>query len=437
MKSGKSTLAAWLHRLDAAHLEGVLAARPDVVSPPEPRSVNELAERLQRPGSVALVLPRLTLPALQAAEALAALTAPVSQEALADLLDATEGEAARGLQAALQSLATHALVWPDGGGALRMAAPLRQAWDTPLGLDQPLATLLKDTTSEELRRMLTALGVRPAATKAQRLAALLEHHSDPARVVAVVARAPAEARDLLERRAKAGYRPEAFITFGGPSAPERGARWALERGLLVQGRYSYGPPRMPAEVTLALRGPGRHAPFDPAPPVTPLVPVTPAEVDGEASAAATAFVGHAASVLSVCATAPPARLKSGGVGARELARIGKAAHCEEPVVRLTLETAYEAALMARDGDRVATTNAYDTWAELEPSQRLSVLVLCTPGGPLPSPPHRPATRTTRRCPPWPEPRPAPAVSRPGTGCSPPLPTSHPATARRGWRTWGS
>lgn len=106
MKSGKSTLAAWLHRLDAAHLEEVLAARPDIVSPPEPRSVNELAERLQRPGSVALALPWLTLPALQAAEALAALTSPVSRETLADLLDATEGEAARGLQAALQSLAT-------------------------------------------------------------------------------------------------------------------------------------------------------------------------------------------------------------------------------------------------------------------------------------------------------------------------------------------
>ncbi|MFF5019813.1 helicase-associated domain-containing protein [Streptomyces sp. NPDC001165] len=374
MKSGKSTLAAWLHRLDAAHLEGVLAARRDVVSPPEPRSVSELAERLQRPGSVALALPRLMLPALQAAEALAALTAPVSRDALADLLDATEGDAARGLEAALQTLAAHALVWPDGEGSLRMAAPLRQAWDTPLGLDQPLATLLKDTTSEELRRMLTALGVQPAVTKSQRMAALLEHHSDPARVAAVVALAPADARDLLERRADPGYRPEPFLTFGGPSVSDPGARWALERGLLVQGRYSYGPARMPAEVTLALRGPGRHAPFDPAPPVTPLVPVTPAEVDGEASAAATAFAGHAASVLSVCATAPPARLKSGGVGARELARIGKGARCEEAVVRLTLETAYEAGLMARDGDRVATTDAYDTWAELEPSQRFRVLV---------------------------------------------------------------
>ncbi|MGW0542879.1 helicase C-terminal domain-containing protein [Streptomyces griseoincarnatus] len=374
MKSGKSTLAAWLHRLSAEHLERVLAARPDAVSPPEPRSVSELAERLQRPGSVALALPRLPLPALQTAEALAALGAPASRDVLADLLDATEGRAACGLETALQTLSTHALVWPDREGALCMAAPLRQAWDTPLGLDQPLAALSKDTTSEELRRMLAALGVRPPGTKPQRLASLVEHHSDPARVAAVVAQAPADTRKLLKRRADPAYRPQAFVLFGSQPASEPGARWALERALLVQHRYGYGPARMPAEVALALRGPGWHPPFDPAPPVTPLVPVSPAEVDSEASAAATAFAAHGASVLSVCATAPPARLKSGGVGARELARIGKAARCEETVVRLTLETAYEAGLMARDGDRVATTDAYDTWAESEPAERLPVLL---------------------------------------------------------------
>ncbi|MFI8945427.1 helicase C-terminal domain-containing protein [Streptomyces sp. NPDC053750] len=374
MKSGKSTLAAWLHRLNAEGLEQVLAARPDAVSAPEPRSVSELAERLQRPGSVALALPRLSLPALQAAEALAALSAPASRDDLAELLDATEDEAVRGLTTALQTLFTHALVWPDSEGTLRMAAPLRQAWDTPLGLDQPLATLLKDTASEELRRMLTALGVRPPGTKPQRLATLVERHSDPARVAAVVAQAPADARKLLDRRADPAYRPQAFVLIGGQSAPEPGTRWALERGLLVQGRHGYGPVRMPAEVALALRGPGWHAPFDPAPPVTPLVPVTPAEVDGEASAAATAFAARAVSVLSVCATTPPARLKSGGVGTRELARVGRAARCEETLVRLTLETAYKAGLLARDGDRVATTDAYGTWAESEPAERLPVLL---------------------------------------------------------------
>ncbi|MET8180032.1 helicase C-terminal domain-containing protein [Streptomyces sp. NPDC005336] len=337
--------------------------------------MGELADRLQRPGSVALALPRLALPYLQVAEALAALGAPASRTALAGLLGAADGQGARGLDAALAVLADHALVWPDGTGMLRMAAPLRQAWDSPLGLDAPLAELLAGMASDELRGMLVALGVKPPATKQQRLAALVDHHSDPERIAAAVAQAPAATRKLLERRASSAPRWPGLIMFGTPEAgPEPGARWALERGLLVRHRHGYGPARMPAEVALALRGPDWHAPFEPVSPVAPSVSVSTAEVDREAAAAATAFAAQAASVLAACATSPPARLKSGGVGARELGRIGKTAQCDDAVVRITLETAYAAGLLARDGDHVAATEAYDAWAEREPAERLPVLL---------------------------------------------------------------
>ncbi|MEV7288295.1 helicase-associated domain-containing protein [Streptomyces sp. NPDC093252] len=314
------------------------------------------------------------------AEALAA-WGTVPRAALADLLDVTGTESERGLNTALQTLAQHALVWPDGQGLLHMSAPLRQAWDAPLGLDAPLARLLGDTASEELRRMLVALGIpAPGTTKKARLAALLEHHSDPERVTAVVASAPVATRKLLERRARhQGEQMAAqaeFILLGAPQAdPEPGARWALERGLLVRDRYSgYGPARMPAEVTLALRGADWHAPFEPFPPLVQTVSVTSAEVDQEAAAAATAFAAHAASVLAACAASPPARLKSGGVGARELSRIGRAAQCDDILVRLALETAYDAGLLVRDGDRVVATEGYDAWAEREPAEQLTVLL---------------------------------------------------------------
>lgn len=93
MASG-STLTAWLSGLDGPRLARVLATRKDTASPPEPRSVGELADRLQRPGSVALALPRLTLPDLQVAEAVAALGTTASREALAKLLGATASDAA-------------------------------------------------------------------------------------------------------------------------------------------------------------------------------------------------------------------------------------------------------------------------------------------------------------------------------------------------------
>ncbi|MFJ5836282.1 helicase-associated domain-containing protein [Streptomyces shenzhenensis] len=374
MKS-RSTLATWLGGLDSSRLARVLGARKDAMSPPEPRSVGELADRLQRPGSVALALPRLALPHLQVAEALAALGAPTSLKALAELLGAADDATTRGLEAALDVLADHALVWPDGAGKLRMAGPLRQAWDAPLGLDAPLEQLLAGATSDELRGMLAALGAKPPGTKPQRLAALVEHHSDPERVASVVAKAPATVRELLGRRAEAVPEEQQFIMIGAPGPGlGTGERWALERGLLVQERHRYGPARMPAEVALALRGPGWHAPFEPVPPAARRASVSRAEVDHEASAAATVFASRAASVLSVCSTTAPVRLKSGGIGARELARIGKAAQADDAVVRLALETAYAAGLLARDGHHVVPTGAYDTWAEQEPAEQFAALL---------------------------------------------------------------
>ncbi|MGW0334186.1 helicase-associated domain-containing protein [Streptomyces sp. NPDC003011] len=374
MKS-RSTLATWLSALDGSRLARVLAMRKDAAASPEPRSVGELADRLQRPGSVALVLPQLTLPCLQAAEALAALGARATRDSLAELLGSTSPAAVHALDATLEALSDRALVWHDGNGTLRMPTPLRQAWSTPLGLDAPLEELLAGTTSEELHGMLAVLGIKPPGTKQQRLAALVAHHSDAERVAALVAGAPAATRKLLEQSARSTPRQSLFVVFGAPGHDlQPGARWALDRGLLLQDRHRYGPVRMPVEVALALRGPDWHAPFEPVPPVTQLVSITSSEVEREAAVAATAFAAHAASVLSACATAPPTRLKSGGIGARELARLGKAAQADDAVVRIALETAYAAGLLARDGDRVAPTEAYDAWAEQEPAEQLAVLL---------------------------------------------------------------
>ncbi|MFR9726344.1 helicase-associated domain-containing protein [Streptomyces sp. MS19] len=373
--TSRSTLTAWLAGLDAPRLSRVLGIRKDTLAPPEPRSMEESAERLLRPGSVALVLPQLPLPCLQVAEALAALGTPLSRGALARALGATAPAASRELDVVLEALADHALVWPDGDGNLHMVAPLRQSWDAPLGLDAPLEELLEGVTSEELRGMLVALGIEPPGTRRQRTAAVLEHHGDPQRVAAVIAKAPPAARQLLERRAKSAPQDTEFVMFGAAMANvPPGERWALDRGFLIRGRHGYGPGRMPAEVALALRGPDWSAPFDPVPPVAELVPVTEVEVEREATAAATAFAIHAASVLSACSAAPPVRLKSGGIGARELGRIGKAAQADDAVVRITLEVAYSIGLLCTDGDRIVPTAVYDTWAAQEPAAQFADLL---------------------------------------------------------------
>ena len=374
-RSRRSPLTTWLCALDEERLDRVLRSRPDAVAEPEPRVMGELADRLQRPGSVALAVGRLPLPCLQAAEALAALGEKVPRGGLAALLGAESGEAALALDDALAVMADHALVWTDDAGMLRVAPPLRQAWDTPLGLGPPLAVLVSGLSPEELRGVLSKLGIKVPGSKQRRLAALLEHHSSAERILAVVAQAPTGARELLERRAAAADASPLPVLFGS-QAPDHGpeTRWAVERGLLVPDRHRWGSARMPAEVARALRGPDWRAPFDAVPPSVVLVSAAEDEVAREAAWAAGAFAAQAASVLGVCAVRPPAELKSGGVGARELARIGKSAQCDDAVVRLVLECAHAGGLLAREGDRVLPTGAYDAWAEREPAGQLAELI---------------------------------------------------------------
>ena len=414
MKS-RSTLATWLSELDGSRLARVLAMRKDVVSSPEPRSVGELADRLQRPGSVALVLPQLTLPCLQAAEALAALGPRATRDSLAELLGLTSPAAVHALDATLKALSDRALLWHDGNETLCMPTPLRQAWSTPLGLDAPLEELLAGTSSEELRGMLAVLGIKPPGTKQQRLAALVEHHTDAERVAALVAGAPAATRKLLEQSAGSTPRQSLFVVFGAPGRDlQPGARWALDRGLLVaQDRHRYGPARMPAEVAFALRGPGWHAPFVPLPPFAQWC-----RSPGRGGPGGRGR-GHRVRACRLrpfgVRGGPPTRLKSGGIGARELARLGKAAQAGTP--------SYASPSRPRTppGCWLGTAIAYFPPRRTTPG-RSGNLQRNSPycsrhGGTCRSPPARLATRTTGRFPLSPTRRRATAAYRPATGCS--------------------
>ncbi|MDT0346599.1 helicase-associated domain-containing protein [Streptomyces litchfieldiae] len=359
-------LTAWLRRLSVPRLRDVLVARPDVARAPGPRHLDDLAERLGERQSVARALSRLPLRCFQAAEAIAALTAlgdGVPRERLGGLL----GHAGPGLDAALAELTRYALVWPDEAGLLHTCEPLRRNWQAPLGLGRGLADLLSEKTSDELLSILAHLDQPAQDGRHRRLAVLLRHHRDPDRVAALAASAPAAARELLDR-----YSRE--VPAERPPSSRPGLRWALDRGLLVRARFGYGPPQMPAEVALALRGPGWRAPFTPVPPVPATAPAAAEAVDREAAAAAYSFAGVAAAVLAACAAVPPGRLKGGGVGARELTRLGRTAGCEEEAARLVLGCAHAAGLLVRDGERFVVTAAYDDWTEQDPAPRTAALL---------------------------------------------------------------
>ncbi|HET8661494.1 MAG TPA: helicase C-terminal domain-containing protein [Micromonosporaceae bacterium] len=413
-----SKLSAWLGTLTAERLAEVLSRRSDATASPVPRTVGELAERLQSRESVTIVLQALPLPAAQVIEALQALGGPsVSRERLAATLGRTADDPDLG--ATLDVLALRALVWPDRDD-LCMAGPLWSAFRHPLRLGPPMERLYATRTPTELGRFATTLGLPAGRSRKRTLDELVRWAGDGERVRATVDRAPKSIRTLLHQVAWEG--PGVIgpgLGHGYGYRPDPAVSWALDRGLLVPDGWQGAV--MPGEIGAALRGPDWRAPFTPYPPQPPLSPAPPAAVAQEAAATAGAAVATVTMLLDTCADTPVTLLKAGGVGVRELRRLarvlagtaggpaaagataagrrprgstasrngpagrGGPATGDEATVRLWLELAANAGLLGTDAGVVLPTEAYDEWCATEPAQRLVPLLrawLSLPAAPL-------------------------------------------------------
>jgi hypothetical protein len=362
-----SKLGTWLATLSPDQLAGILARRPDALAAPAPQTLGELAGRLQSRPSVSAALHGLPLPAVQLIEVLGSLGGPaVGRAELAATLGRDPEDP--DLEATLRVLAMRALVWPDGPD-LRMAGPLWSVFSYPLGLGPPAERLLSARTAQELRLMARALGAPTPSQKKQLVKTLAEVLQDEERVRAAVAGAPPGAGRLLREAAWGGPTVRSpGIIFGYAHSPDPDLDWALSRGLLVADGWQAAV--MPAEVGRALRGPDWRPAFNPHPPQPPLSTVDPEAVAREAAAAAHSLVTQLSALLDLCAATPPALLKAGGVGTRELKRLARAVGTEEPAIRLLLELGYAAGLLAIAEQSLLPTEAYDRWRAAEPAERL-------------------------------------------------------------------
>ncbi|RLU82539.1 hypothetical protein CTZ27_29880 [Streptomyces griseocarneus] len=387
-------LAAHLRTLGSGGLASLLSERPDAVSEPRPHTLVEVAQRLLRPGSVRRVAARLTLPCLEAAEALAAMSVPAPQALLRSLLvvpsAATAGGDGNAVEHAAERLLALGLVWPAGPEReagerdLVMADALRGLWDHPLDLYHPVTgveALTAHAHTELLTGVLAALGIPAKDGVAEQRAALVAHHRDSERVRELVAQAPDASQRLLKHLARLNT-----TTFSAGHDSELGRDWAAERGLLACRTSLLSPGRsfffggdamqLPAEILMALRGPGPAAPFHPRPPQIATVAVTDLDVAEAAASAAAVFLSQAGTVMEACAVQPPKLLKDGGIGTRELIRLTKVSGCAPTTVRLILECAHAAGLLAYEGDeRVVPTLAYAAWTSREPAQQYTELAL--------------------------------------------------------------
>jgi hypothetical protein len=338
-----ATFQQWLGERSPDELSRILATRPDAAGPPWPRHLRALAMRLADPAGTTASVRRLAAPAVQVLRAMAALPVGAGRGELARLLGVDAAD--RDLTRVMAQLAEAAYAWESPSGRLLAAPNVLEGWPHPLGLGSPAAFLLEGMPFPRVKEIARRLGLSLAGGKQAVTERLLGRYQDRAALAALVASGPKGVRKVLAPFVHEGpvhYLPgvSAYHPSGEPMTPQR---WAAEHGLLFERDWSQA--EMPREVALTLRGPDSHAPFTPAEPAVKAAPDDPAAVDQEAAAAAGHLLERAGALLDLAARTPVAVLKSGGVGRREVKRLGNELHCPVDEVRVLLEVLYAAGLL--------------------------------------------------------------------------------------------
>ncbi|MPZ66269.1 MAG: WYL domain-containing protein [Pseudonocardiaceae bacterium] len=360
-----SPLTKLLREMDTDALTALVTARPDTVAAPEPRSLDELAQRLSSNNSVYRALQQLAVPAIQLLEVLQALGDGCRRGELERFLD-VQPDTLDGLLATLSGLA---LAWPEPG-AVRIVAAVTQFTADPLALGAPAETLLAPLTVEQLRTIGAEYRIPGQPRKAELVRALVDVLSDPARVRAALADAPSAAAEPAELLAWHGPRArapiEAALSRYGFKL-DAATVWLATHGFVLPSGWNEG--QMPREVALAIRGEDYHPPLLVDAPVL----ATATRSGAPAPTAAASLLDGVRRLLVTLGIRPAQELAAGGVGVRELRRLAKEVGATEGEVRLWVELAVAGGLARlHDGCLLPTRDA-DHWLAATPGTALAAL----------------------------------------------------------------
>ncbi|MFJ9726293.1 helicase-associated domain-containing protein [Streptomyces sp. NPDC101209] len=362
---GPRSLAEALRLRDDASLSELLRARPDLITP-VPTDLTQLATRAGTRASVVRALERLDRFALQTAQALAVAGDPASYGELLGLMTGDRGEpaVAAALPRALGTLRAQALVWGDDERlrlvrtARELLAPSAQH-PSPTGLGPTVQEATAGMSPGRVQEIVTRAGLATTHDSVSAVAALTALFGDRARMAALLAEAPAESREVLDR-----------LVWGPPygqvtADPAPRLRWLLDRGLLLP--TAPGTVVLPREVALHLRAGRAHRATEPMPPALEATAVhRPQVVDSTAAGQAYTALATVEELLKDWDEGGPAVLRAGGLSVRDLKRTAVALDVAEPVAAFWVELAYAAGLLASDGEadeRFAATPAHDEWLE--------------------------------------------------------------------------
>ncbi|MGV9556716.1 helicase-associated domain-containing protein [Streptomyces sp. NPDC003401] len=369
--SAPRSLAEALRARDDASLAALLRARPDLVTP-VPTDLTQLATRAGTRASVVRALERLDRFTLQTAEALAVAAEPAAYGELLGLMAGDERDAVveSALPGAVAVLREQALLWGDDDRlrlvrtARELLAPSPQH-PSPTGLGPSVREATAGMSPGRIQEIVTAAGLPSTHDPVSAAGALAALFRDRRTMDALLAEAPAESLDVLDR-----------LVWGPPygqvtAEPGARLRWLLDRGLLLP--TSPGTVVLPREVALHLRAGRAHRTPEPVPPaVEPAATHRPQVVDAAAAGQAYTALATVEELLKEWDEGGPAVLRAGGLSQRDLKRTAVALDVPEPTAAFWVELAYAAGLIASDGEadeRYAATPAYDEWRERPAAER--------------------------------------------------------------------
>jgi hypothetical protein len=334
------SLRAYLAALDAHELAALFKQRPDVLVEPTPTSLDELAHRLTGRNSLAHALPVMDADEV-AVTRVVAVAGPAPVDVIAERLQ-SDVVTVRDTVARLRE---RALAF-EVDGSVALPELLAQHFAAELHHLRPLAAVVKQALVTDLRTAVEGLGGDSRGLTKPRLAEQLTTLlGDPRAVARAVADLPSAARRHLDL-IRTG---ELYFS----SRPQGPVAHLTRAGLLIGGPYHR--PELPREVAamLALEG---------SPPITGR-PALPPSHDNptDGGATAQAAVRALVTLLDEATAQPLTRLKKGGVGARERARLAKRLGIDEPALWIDLAAAL-AMLDPADGAYTAAER-YPTWRD--------------------------------------------------------------------------